>query len=182
MRPGGGKSKGGGFERVCCEKLSLWLSKGERDDLLCRTVGSGGQFTTAAQRGRIRGLAGDLRAQDGELAFKFFDKFVVECKFWRDLELINFLLKKGLLYDALEKVKKEALQTEKPGWMLLAKQNNRPSFLFLPVESVLGVIPYIPGISYHILFDGTVYMYILDEFLASVDAERMLYAYESKRS
>lgn len=174
LRSGGGKQKGSGFERTCCEQLSMWLSRGERRDLICRTVGSGGQYTSAAQRGKVAGLAGDLRAQDGEQAFRFFDRTVVECKFWRDLELVKFLLKSGELYDAMQKVKKEAEDTKKANWWLLAKQNNRTPLLFTQCDFNLGFKYPIEKLRYHILFNASVFMFTLEEFLQVVIPEDLI--------
>lgn len=176
LKPGGGKTKGSGWERTCCEILSLWLSKGERKDLICRTVGSGGQFTSSAQRGTIKGLAGDLRAQDGIEAFKFFERTVTECKFWADLELVKFLLQSGELYEAMQKVKKEAEQTEKPNWWLLAKQNNRQPLLFTQCDfnGNAGFKYPLEKLRYHLLFNASVFMFTLDEFVKVVDPAELL--------
>ena len=45
MRKGGGKEKGSSFERLVCKRMSMWLSKGERDDLFWRSAMSGGRAT-----------------------------------------------------------------------------------------------------------------------------------------
>src|SRR5581483_12100766 len=101
MRKGGGKEKGSQYEREIGYKLSLWLSNGARKDILCRTVGSGAQFTFSKS---VRGIPGDLRSQH-ELGDLFCQKFVLECKHWKDLELIRFLSAEGELYKAFLKVK-----------------------------------------------------------------------------
>lgn len=168
MRPGGGKAKGSGFERAICEKISLWLSHGERKDLMCRTVGSGGQFTAAINRGTQAGLAGDIRSQD-PIAEQLCKSFVIECKFWRDLEMVKFLDRQGELYAALEKVMLEGT-TVKKSWMLVAKQNNRKELLFLPVTALDISEKF--KLDFHLLFNGTVYMCVLENFLTHVIPER----------
>lgn len=167
MKAGQGKLKGGEYERIIGYKLSLWLSRGQRKDLLCRTVGSGAQFTFAQTRNQIAGIPGDLRSQD-PLADEFCKRYVIECKFWRDLELIRFLNKQGELYEAYLKVKKEAEQLNKK-WMLIARQNRRPDILF---SSSPGF--FLPG--EHHLFSEDCYMYQLDFFLEKVTPEILLNA------
>ena len=169
MRPGGGKSKGSSYELEVGKTLSLWISKGERKDLICRTVGSGAQFTATKL-----GKPGDLMAQD-ELAIKFFSKYVVECKFWKNLELIKFLYGEGELYQALLKVKGEA-DINKKFWWLVAKQNHRPDLLFMPAECVAAC--HMNGsfkVKFHAIFDATVYMYRLKDFLTTLPVESVLY-------
>lgn len=169
MRKGGGKAKGGGWENEVGEKISLWLSHGQQKKLICRTVGSGAQFTTHAKKQINAGQAGDLMAQD-PLAFPFFDKIVVEAKFWKNLEIIKFLERKGgkdTLYEALLKVQKEAEQLNKK-WWLVAKQNNRKPILLMQSTAM----PYMKeGPEWHWLFGGSAYMFYLDEFFTMIKPE-----------
>lgn len=54
-------SKGSSFEREIAKKLSLWYSKGERDDIFWRTSTSGARATTRMKQGRkTANSAGDL--------------------------------------------------------------------------------------------------------------------------
>ena len=152
------------------EKISLWLSHGIHKKLLCRTVGSGAQFTTHAKKMIQAGQAGDLMAQD-ELAFAFASRFVVECKFWRDLQFLRFLEKidkgKDDLYNALIKVKGEATNLNKQ-WMLAVKQNRRRDLLFLPTQAM----PYMKeGVEWNWLFNGSVYMFYQDDFFSKIDPD-----------
>ena len=179
LRKGGGKPKGGGYERDIGYKLSLWLSGGTRRDLICRTVGSGAQFTSANLRNTTAGHPGDLRSQD-PLADKFCSSYVIECKFWKNLELIRFLECKGELYDALIKVKKEAEQTGKC-WLLCCRQNHRYDILLMPIEAmskcyILNSVK----LDFHAIFNGTVYMYKLDEFLAAIPPDKLLSEIEAR--
>lgn len=172
MRPGGGKSKGSGFERLVCEKVSLWITHDLRKDLMCRTVGSGGQFTSAINRGTQAGLAGDIRSQD-PLADKLCSSVVIEAKFWRDLEIIKFLNRQGELYVALEKVKKEGVTVGK-SWWLVAKQNRQKELLFMPTELVKHLYTENskkPDLDFHLLFKGSVYLCELDSFFKQVTPE-----------
>ena len=160
---GKGKQKGGEFERQIGYKLSLWLSKGTRKDLLCRTVGSGAQFTSANLRNQSAGIPGDLRSQD-PLADKFCATYVIECKFWKNLDILNFLRGEGELYKALVKVQGEGAMLHK-SYMLIARQNNRPDILLTNT---------LAPVSHHVLFGGNVFMYILDTFLNRITPEVLL--------
>ena len=158
MRPGQGKNKGSSFERAVGAKLSLWLSSGKRKDLLCRTVGSGAQFTFSKAS---LGNPGDLMAQD-PIAYEFISKIVIECKHWRSLDLIKFLNKKGDLYKAMLKVEKEAKSAGKESWWLIAKQNNQPTLLLMPDDGQeLGMTE----IVYHKLFNDSVLLYQFEHYL-----------------
>lgn len=161
MKTGGSKNKGSEFERLVGKKISLWLSQGQRKDLICRTVLSGGQFTVSGL-----GNPGDLMAQH-PLAFKFFEKFVLECKHWKNVEMIRFLAADDCgLYKALKKVQREADKHQK-FYMLIVRQNHQKIMLFMPTQAV-GLFTNGLASRYHVLFSGNVYMYYFDEFLGVV--------------
>src|ERR1700751_934651 len=109
----GSRDKGNDYERVINKKLSLWLSHGERSDLLQRNVGSGGAFTNALKRGLMPGNPGD--AQGGHpLAYEFLQFFLPEYNHWDDLELQSAMWKeKGLFIPVLKKVKEQAKLTNR---------------------------------------------------------------------
>jgi hypothetical protein len=165
MKLGAGKAKGSSFERHIGTKLSLWLSNNERKDLVCRTVGSGAQFTFSKGSGN----PGDLMGQH-PIAFKFFENYACECKFWRNLEIIKFLEKEGDLYRALRKVQREA-ESQSKQWILIAKQNHRKILLFLPTQSMLNSTQKIGQLNFHVIFSGTVYMFEFENFLSVIQPE-----------
>lgn len=169
MRPGGGKGKGSQYERDVGYKLSLWLSKGERKDILCRTVGSGAQFTASCSRDQLRGIPGDLRSQH-ELGNLFCEKYVIEAKFWKDLELHKFLNGEGDLYGALEKVSKEGKDLNK-SWMLICKQNHRKDVIISPALLDFVLCCMCPG---HLLFNARCGMSLLDDFLKLITPDQVL--------
>lgn len=174
LKAGGGKPKGGGYERETGAKLSLWLTDGKRDDLLCRTVGSGAQFTVAAQKNKLAGHAGDLMAQD-PLAYELCNQYVIECKFWKNLQMIQFLDGRGELHKALQKVQLESLSVNK-SWWLVAKQNHQKDFLIMAPKKIYSDFLINPAMRprFHLLFNGAVMMYYLDEFLNLVKAREYL--------
>jgi len=125
-----GKQKGAAFERECCKKLSLWLSKGQRDDLLWRSAMSGGRATIALARGRqAANQAGDISTVSAFGAV-LVDRFVIECKAYRDLNMFGLLTGRGNLCDFWEILRSQAEEAKKNP-MLIAKQNQRPVILLL---------------------------------------------------
>lgn len=170
MKPGAGKGKGGNYEREIVSKTSLWLSEGKRDDLLCRTVGSGSQFTSVK-----KGHPADLMAQDDPLAFELCSKYAIECKHWRDIKLLTLIQRKGELFKALQKVRQEGIDTKRK-WWLVVRQNYNPDLLFMEsielVEEDLKLGCNFPD--YQALYSGLVHVYFLDEFFEKVNPIRYL--------
>lgn len=73
-------AKGGSFENEVACILSLWFTEGKRDDVFCRTGGSGARFTVRKKRGKgTENQAGDLTFSDlmGEPLIKIWN---IECK------------------------------------------------------------------------------------------------------
>lgn len=74
--------RGGSYERKLCKKLSLWITGGQRSDVLWRTAMSGGQ--RKASRGKTRDQAadkGDVTAVQPEGTL-LTELFCIEAK-WR---------------------------------------------------------------------------------------------------
>ena len=161
MKPGiGSKAKGSSFELKVCKALSAWLTNGERTDILRRTVGSGAQYTRAAGNS---GEPGDIGPNDPE-AFPFTNRFVIECKHWKKIELIDMLWgKKHGLRVAMDKVRQEARQANRE-WVLIARQNLRPTLVFIASTPQLRYHAQ-QSVKYHQLFNGTVLLFRLDDFL-----------------
>jgi hypothetical protein len=170
MKKGQGKSKGGEFERLINTKLSLWLSNGERKDIVCRSEGSGARFTSSFKKGCAVGTSGDAMAVH-PLAFPLLNLFVLEYKHWKNLEILSCLQGKGELFKAVEKVRREAFSQGK-GWWLVARQNYQPIILFahfLDKEVEFRVAPYAD----HLLFKNF-YMFELEKFFKQVRPENIL--------
>jgi hypothetical protein len=118
-----GKIKGGEFERAICKKLSRWVTDGEREDVFWRSAMSGGRATI---RGTEVRQAGDICAV-AEEGWEFCNKWFVECKHVKELNIIAFFLKKesGELRRFWEVARdKAALHSRVP--MLIACQNRVP--------------------------------------------------------
>lgn len=72
--------KGQIFERKLCKELSIWWSKGIRDDIFWRTAGSGARATQRAKKGQETFLNyGDVTATH-PIAKILIDKFVISLK------------------------------------------------------------------------------------------------------
>lgn len=136
MRRGGGKSKGAGWERECCKLLSLWLSGGEQEDVLWRSAISGGRSTVAFSKGkRLAAQAGDISCIH-PIGHKFIDLFMVENKFYRDLQYKGLLTGKGHLIEFWAEAKKQATRYDKQP-LLIAKQNQLPATACLSAKGCL---------------------------------------------
>lgn len=144
MKPGGGKRKGASFERAVCKQLSMWVSHGKQDDLFWRSAMSGGRSTVMLKRGKVAAnQAGDISAISDK-GYTFTDRFFVECKNVRDLQLHRFLMGKGLLADYWVIASKQARKYGKQP-LLICKQSLSPTYMLTRIDclpnnfDVLGV-------------------------------------------
>jgi len=122
MLPGAGKRKGSQFERDVCKDLSLWVSDGKQEDVYWRSALSGGRTTVARAKGKA------LNAQAGDIScihpcgHVFASKFLIECKFYADLDFLGILTGKGKLVQFWHEAWVEAGKCYKQP-LLVAKQN-----------------------------------------------------------
>jgi hypothetical protein len=133
MRKGGGAQKGAVFERKVCILLSLWVTDGERAEIFVRNVQSGGKFTQAVKINNYeRGMPGDVMAGH-PMAFAFLQKFAVECKHLRTLNIDEFVFGKNstMLGKIIQHSEK---QSKLAGlhYMVVAKQNHREIITLMP--------------------------------------------------
>lgn len=136
-----GKQKGASFERLICKRLSLWVSDGKHEDCFWRSSMSGGRSTVAAKSGkRLAAQAGDISCIH-PLGAPFIEKFMAECKHYRDLEFIGMLSGKGNLVKFWNTAR---LQAELYGKfpLLIAQQNRHPTFACLSGNGadILGLL------------------------------------------
>lgn len=134
MKSGGGKNKGNSFEREMAVELSLWLTHGTDKNVLWRTASSGALATQHAKAGRsVSNQVGDLNAIAPE-GFKLTNKYIIELKFYKDLELQN------LIYETNNGLPKfwETLLLDSKRYnkhpMLIAKQNRFQEIVCLDKE------------------------------------------------
>lgn len=132
MRKGGGKSKGATWERQVCRELSLWISGGKQEGIFWRSAMSGGRATIAARKGkRLDAQVGDISCIH-PLGMAFADRFMAECKFYRDLRLDRLIHSGGALADFWIVARAQARPCNKLP-ILIAKQNHTPPFVCLTV-------------------------------------------------
>lgn len=137
MRPGAGKSKGSAFEREVCRRLSLWLSQGQRDDLLWRSAMSGGRATVQFKTGKVNlTQSGDVSAI-GQEAYSFCEKIFTEIKHYADLSIgRGFLCHTGNLVTFWHIAVREAAKYGKSP-LLVARQNRYPTMALTTQSSAL---------------------------------------------
>lgn len=130
------KHKGSAFERKVCVDLSRWVTEGAREDVFWRSAMSGGRATVGYRKGKdLRRQAGDICAVAPE-GHELTDKFYIECKFYRNLRLEQFVVKhSGMLMNFWRMCVREAKKHDRIP-MLIAKQNNTPTLLILPEGSI----------------------------------------------
>ena len=135
MKSGGGKAKGASFERAVCKRLSLWLSDGQRSDLLWRSAMSGGRATVQANSGKINlTQSGDVSAV-GRDAYEFCERTFIEIKHYRDLSIARgFVCLTGTLVNFWEVAQREAFRYGKVP-LLIARQNLYPTLAITRVDA-----------------------------------------------
>ena len=166
MKPGMGKQKGAKFERDVCKQLSLWLSDGKQDDLLWRSSMSGGRATLGIKLGNYhrKQQAGDI-SPISVLGSHLLERFYIECKFYRDLQLANLIVDKpSKLVTFFEETKEQAAKYKKQPW-LIAKQNRMP-VLLVTQYMFTGEIWFQAPVN---IFKEKIGIWLLDEFLAKVE-------------
>ncbi len=172
MRNGGAKAKGNAFERAVAAKLSLWLTNGQKRDILYRNIGSGSRFTTTEQ-----GLPGDLMPFHPD-AYTFCSKVSVECKHYADIGLERFLFHNDNSF--LGRVfRKAAQQCANDGLhpVVIAK-SNRVTPIFLCDrelgEFLINAATNSRKFQYHTLHREAYLMTTLDNVVNYTDSSRFL--------
>lgn len=134
MRKGGGKQKGAQFERQVCWDLSRYVDPDGDDTLFWRSAMSGGRATVQRRKGvKNTTQAGDITPIHSKGSW-LTDLFVIECKFYKDLDLgPSILFKKGKLSQFWKEVRKKAKEQGKHP-MLIAKQNRADTLVVLTTK------------------------------------------------
>jgi hypothetical protein len=145
MKSGGGKQKGGSFEREICKKLSEWVSNGKSDDLFWRSAMSGGRATVRKKKNQETASGqGDITAVT-PAGNKLTDRYVVECKHYKSMGLDQHVYGQGPLEVIWDKLIKECVggtNSKKP--MLIFKENRKPILIGLdrPIKGIVGLAVY----------------------------------------
>jgi hypothetical protein len=163
-----GPPKGAGFELEVGRLLSRWITSKERDDLFARCGGSGGTYTQYLKKGKSKkAQPGDLVAVRSE-GFEMTSRFMIECKFWKNLGFADLLLGLGPCFEEMSKAMRLARSSGK-FWMYVIKQNNCPIVLLMPTDAFCVAIP--DSIRHTKIFNGTVYLMRFREFMDSMTVE-----------
>lgn len=133
-----GKNKGNTFERLICTQLSLWWSKGIRDDIFWRTSNSGGRATIRSQRNKTtKSHYGDICAVD-PIGQPLLDLAVIEAK--RGYKEATI----GCLVDRPRKINQQTFEgwiqqcieamdnAESFAWLLIVKRDRREAMVYMP--------------------------------------------------
>jgi hypothetical protein len=110
------------------------VSNGTLSDVFWRSAMSGGRATVAFRKHgtRHRNQVGDI-SYVNDIGKKFIDQFVVECKFYADLNYLGLLTGKGKLLDFWAKLKKEAKDHDKHPF-LVARQNRLQAHVIVDID------------------------------------------------
>jgi hypothetical protein len=141
----------------------MWMSRGERPDLFFRNPASGGAFTLSLAKGQAFGFGGDVAAGH-PLAHSFLEHFYVEAKHWRTLGLETLLLGRGGDFLAITKTAERQAKQVHRHFMVVAKQNFRPTLLVMPNEVGMKVLSGKVTV-YHTLCSGAYFAGLFDEML-----------------
>ncbi len=131
MRKGGGKQKGASFERDVCKQLSNFILPGSKDTLFWRSSLSGGRATVQNRKGGANQTQlGDLTCVH-EAGQWLTAHFVIECKFYADLDIeAGLLTGRGKLAGFWRELCKLSRRHRRHP-MLIAKQNRSGTLLIL---------------------------------------------------
>ena len=154
-----GHAKGGAFERKISKRLSFWVTGKPDDVIFWRTASSGGRATQSLKSGiKQDSQVGDIGTIHPDGVW-FQKHFIIECKSYKNLELVAFLFKNGgILKGFWEKLHKESETYERIP-LLIGKQNFIPEFIMCTKElgKSLPIQPFLMTEDYYFIW--------LDDFL-----------------
>lgn len=166
---GKGKRKGSGYERKVCWALSRFIDPDGEDTIFWRSAMSGGRATVQGRKGiKNTNQAGDITCID-EKGQGFTDTFVIECKFYKDLDLASCLLfGTGKLAKFWKKHRKLAKKHGREP-IMIAKQNRLPAFVIVSeramsrLGALFGSVPNTKAIT-HALGKTTIFLDFKETF------------------
>ncbi len=130
--------KGSNFEREVCKKLSLWWTKGRKDDIFWRTAGSGGRATNRHKvNKRTAGSYGDICCLD-EIGKPLLDVFTFELKRGYSRHSVADLLDKGKKsaiqeYEHwIDQAQSSYNQAGSISWLIITRRDMRVSLVVYP--------------------------------------------------
>jgi len=141
------QSKGSAYERSICRAISLWWTRGERDDVFWRTAGSGAMSKARAKIGkRTHGQYADVLAVD-PIGSTLLDVATIELKKGYNKATIHDVLDKAPAYSPKTKttemhpqplerfigqVREDSINSGALYWILIHARDRRKSMVLMP--------------------------------------------------
>lgn len=127
--------KGSAFERKISKQLSLWWTKGERDDVFWRSQQSGGRATIRKRAGKTTSnQEGDITAMDvcGEILVR---SICIELKRgYPGFSIEDIIMRKAqkpILFSFIQQCERELTGTRRY-WWLIVKQDRKEEIILFP--------------------------------------------------
>ena len=131
-------AKGAAYERGVCQRLSLWVSDMEREDVFWRSAMSGGRAKLKSRKARGKAFSaqsGDISAIH-PLGNLLLDYFVIECKFYQNLQLRQVVYgREGKLDQIWEEPSQEARRTGREP-LTIARQNRQQDIVLTTAKGI----------------------------------------------
>ena len=162
------KNKGSSFERKICKELSLWITNNNRNDILWRSINSGAFATSRNKAGlTTEGQEGDIQSID-PLGQDFIDKFTIELKHYKDIQLINIYKDTSIISKWWYKLIKQTQLLKHP--LLIIKQNNYPVLIATNKEiyDILNPNIYFYNDEFYLYEFSYLIEYNYDEFMSMI--------------
>lgn len=179
MRAGGGKRKGGAFERDICRIISLAWSGGVYKDLCWRSAGSGSHATVS--KSKVKAHHGDICAMSPiiEPLFKIFN---IECKFYKKIDITDVL--RGNKGSKLMQFWRQTLRSAKLSHrmpVLIARRNNFPTMLVLKLHDALKFAGAMKSKPRFMSLGSKLAIFNLDDFIDNVNMEKFISVVQGMR-
>jgi hypothetical protein len=136
MKPGGGKRKGGSFERKISKELSLWWTDGKSKDIFWRTHSSGAMGTVGGRKWEY----GDIMAID-EAGKALTQRYNIELRHSKGLDIADLVYgtdKSGMAKFLREGRKTAELSGRQPLWIF--KEHLRPTMVMMDVKGLEDIV------------------------------------------
>lgn len=178
MKKPTGKGKGTQFERDMSRRLSLWLSGGDRSDLLWRSSMSGGRATISMIKGeKLSAQSGDLSSIH-KLSHDFIEVFYVELKFYKKLDIESLVKGTGGRLDKFWTTTRGESEKYDKLPFLIAKQNFSAPFLCLDPKGLkcfgIGDIQNYPVSLLAVIPRTSMYLFDMESFLGDFQFDSKL--------
>jgi len=182
MKSGGGKNKGSSFERKVCRILTKWITGKEHPEIFWRSASSGAKSTMDSIKGTATDMHGDIMAVNEE-GFWFTSKFLIECKFYKDVDIGKFLTGSGKLRDWWNQACEDGAKANKIP-LLIFKRNGSPIYImFNSFDCRFFEVCFSESKKWRIEIrdNCAIYpyqIYLLEDFLDWIDIESLKYKRE----